>query len=157
MTRAQVDTYLKQAPGYRLDPIELAKDGLNGALEWLANQSLETAPVFYATADPASVSAAQEALGVGPAGELLESALGELAIAARAQGARRFVVAGGETSGAVTKALGVRHLFVGPEIAAGVPWTSCQTDGHEAALALKSGNFGGPEFFADAFTKLGTP
>lgn len=82
---------------------------------------------------------------------LVEDALARLAVAARAAGVRRFVVAGGETSGAVAAALGARRLAVGPSIAPGVPW--CATlpgEGPPLALALKSGNFGAASFFADA-------
>jgi uncharacterized protein YgbK (DUF1537 family) len=66
---------------------------------------------------------------------------------------RRFVVAGGETSGAVAEALGVRALAIGPEIAPGVPWT-VSLGGEPMLLALKSGNFGGPDFFSKAFEVL---
>ena len=72
------------------------------------------------------------------------------------QGVRRFVVAGGETSGAVTKALEVTRLTIGGEIAPGVPWTYTRSGGHDIALALKSGNFGTPTFFADALALLET-
>jgi uncharacterized protein YgbK (DUF1537 family) len=65
-------------------------------------------------------------------------------------GVRRFVVAGGETSGAVTQALGVRALQIGAEIAPGVPWTYGVVEGEPVALALKSGNFGAETFFTDA-------
>jgi len=59
------------------------------------------------------------------------------------------VVAGGETSGAVVKALGVSGLRIGPQIDPGVPWT--QTVGEpRLALALKSGNFGAVDFFTKA-------
>jgi 3-dehydrotetronate 4-kinase len=64
-----------------------------------------------------------------------------------------FVVAGGETSGAVVEALGVRALAIGPEIAPGVPWTAA-VGGAPLRLALKSGNFGGPDFFIRAFERL---
>jgi uncharacterized protein YgbK (DUF1537 family) len=60
------------------------------------------------------------------------------------------IVAGGETSGAVTKALGVTQLDIGTEIAPGVPWTYCHSDGHQIALTLKSGNFGTETFFTEA-------
>ena len=63
-------------------------------------------------------------------------------------------MAGGETSGAVTQALGVDHLEIGQEIAPGVPWTFCETAGHRIALTLKSGNFGAETFFADALSRL---
>ena len=70
-----------------------------------------------------------------------------------ADGFTRFVVAGGETSGAVVGALGVKALEIGPEIDPGVPWTrSLGTP--DVALALKSGNFGAPDFFLRAWTKL---
>ena len=112
------------------------------------------APLIYATADPASVKAAQEKLGVQRAGEIVEQALAACATAARDAGARRFVVAGGETSGAVTTALGVTRLDIGEEIAPGVPWTFCESGGHRIALTLKSGNFGAETFFTDAQAKL---
>jgi uncharacterized protein YgbK (DUF1537 family) len=63
---------------------------------------------------------------------------------------------GGETSGAVVDRLGIPGFLVGPEIAAGVPvlraiGTKPMGTKHcEMLLALKSGNFGGPEFFSDA-------
>ncbi|MGB0903572.1 MAG: 3-oxo-tetronate kinase [Mangrovicoccus sp.] len=154
MTRAQVAAYLQNGPGYRLDPLDLAENGPGAALAWLAEQSLETAPLIYATAEPEDVARAQEALGIARAGELVEAALAVCAQAALAQGARRFVVAGGESSGAVTQALGVDRLVIGPEIAAGVPWTYAQSGGSEIALSLKSGNFGAEGFFTDALDVL---
>lgn len=41
----------------------------------------------------------------------------------RARGFSRFLVAGGETSGAVVNGLGVSAMLIGPEIDPGVPWT----------------------------------
>jgi uncharacterized protein YgbK (DUF1537 family) len=96
----------------------------------------------------------QDRLGVAAAGQLVETALATLARAAFAAGVRRFVVAGGETSGAVTQALGVSQLDIGAEIAPGVPWCYARSEGQTIALALKSGNFGTESFFADALTKL---
>ena len=70
-----------------------------------------------------------------------------------AKGARRFVVAGGETAGAIVQALGITGLRIGWQIDPGVPWT--MSLGEPAlALALKSGNFGAPDFFLRAFTVL---
>jgi uncharacterized protein YgbK (DUF1537 family) len=158
MTRAQVATYLADgAPGYKLDPLALAREGAGPALEWLMTQDLSTAPLIYATAEPDAVQAAQNQLGAAQAGEIVEVALAKLAIAARDQGARRIVVAGGETSGAVTKALSVTRLSIGAEIAPGVPWTYAETHGHTIALTLKSGNFGAETFFTDALKRLEAP
>jgi uncharacterized protein YgbK (DUF1537 family) len=150
MTQTQVAAYLKSAQGYRLDPLGIAKTGLQPALDWLKSQPTDSAKIIYATAPPGQVRAAQQALGAGVASALIEDALAQLALAARAQGIRRFVVAGGETSGAITKALGIRCMTIGREITPGVPWVYCVSGGHTLALALKSGNFGEVDFFTRA-------
>ncbi len=84
----------------------------------------------------------------------MEGGLGRITVFASDKGVRRIVVAGGESSGAVTQALGVTRLDIGPEIAPGVPWCACDSDGKRMALALKSGNFGAEAFFASALQKL---
>jgi uncharacterized protein YgbK (DUF1537 family) len=50
-------------------------------------------------------------------------------------------------------ALGVTALRIGPEIDPGVPWTRA-IGGPDVALALKSGNFGAPDFFLKAWDML---
>lgn len=158
MTNKQVADYTSRgAPCFRLDPIALAENGPQPALDWLSSQDLDQAPIIYATADPDSVRKAQEKLGVAGAGQIIEATLSACAVAARDKGARRVIVAGGETSGAVTQALGVTQLDIGTEIAPGVPWTYCQSGGHQIALTLKSGNFGTETFFTDAQEKLANP
>ncbi|MEM7470023.1 MAG: 3-oxo-tetronate kinase [Pseudomonadota bacterium] len=154
MTRAQVASYLGEAEGFRLDPLELAERGAGPALDWLAHQPLDAPKIIYATAEPSAVTAAQDKLGRERAGQVVEDALASCAVAAREAGVRRFVVAGGESSGAVTQALQVDRLSVGREISPGVPWTFATSGGHSIALALKSGNFGGERFFTDALSML---
>ena len=88
------------------------------------------------------------------AGEMVEQALAAIARRLVASGTQRLVVAGGETSGAVISALGVDGLAIGAEIAPGVPWT--RTLGKpRLELALKSGNFGGSDFFERALEVAG--
>jgi len=157
MTRAQVAAFSGSGPSLRLDPLALAADGDAEARAWLAAQDPGATPMIYATAEPGDVRAAQKALGVAEAGALVEDALARLALDARDRGARRFVVAGGETAGAVTRALAVTRLTIGAEIAPGVPWTFSESGGHAVALALKSGNFGAETFFADALAALDAP
>jgi uncharacterized protein YgbK (DUF1537 family) len=99
------------------------------------------------------VARAHAALGQQRAASLVEAAFRGLARDLAARGVRRFVVAGGETSGAVVEALGVKALAIGPEIAPGVPWTAA-VGGEPYLLALKSGNFGGPDFFRRAVEML---
>src|SRR6185436_7402766 len=102
---------------------------------------LAAGPVLvYATAEPDAVRKAQARLGAQRAGELVEACLARIANGLVEQGVRRLVVAGGETSGAVVNALGVRALRIGPQIDPGVPWTSSIGE-PRLALALKSGNF----------------
>ena len=154
MTQAQVARYAAANPSYQLDPLVLVRDGVQPVLDWLAAQS--GAPMVYATAAPEVVRAAQDKLGRDKAGAVVEDALGQIAIAARDADTRRFVVAGGESAGAVTQALGVTRLDIGPEIAPGVPWCAAVSGGHDVALALKSGNFGTEDFFATALGTLDT-
>ncbi|UFS79463.1 hypothetical protein LPB79_07780 (plasmid) [Rhizobium sp. T136] len=110
--------------------------------------------LIYATAAPDAVRAAQDRLDVERAGSLIEDTLAACAQEARDSGYRRFVVAGGETSGAVTKALGVTRLNIGAEIAPGVPWCFASSHNARIAITLKSGNFGNEQFFSKAFEVL---
>jgi uncharacterized protein YgbK (DUF1537 family) len=110
--------------------------------------------LIYATANPAEVAAAQAALGREKAGALVEDALALIAKGLVALGVGQLIVAGGETSGAVVKALGIEGLRIGPEIDPGVPWTVALGGEKPLALALKSGNFGTPDFFLKAWERL---
>ncbi len=155
MTNAQVARYLQQGrPSYRINPITLANEGLGELQNWVSDQDFGRAPLVYATADPSEVAASQATLGREAAGALIEQALAAVAKQALTLGVSRFVVAGGETSGAVTQALDVTQMNVGSEIAAGVPWCFAQSDGRQMALALKSGNFGDEKFFEAALNAL---
>jgi uncharacterized protein YgbK (DUF1537 family) len=156
MTRAQVAAYSNTAASLKLDPVALASgaEALEAALAWLRAQPVEADKLVYATAEPEEVGAAQEKLGRERAGLVVEDALARLAQEGFALGVRRFVVAGGETSGAVTQALGVDRLSVGREIAPGVPWCFAVRDGETLAITLKSGNFGAEDFFARALSQL---
>jgi uncharacterized protein YgbK (DUF1537 family) len=112
--------------------------------------------LIYATSSPDDVKAVQQVLGVEKAGHLVEDALASIARKLRDAGVRKFVVAGGETSGAVVQALGIRSLRIGPQIDPGVPATQSigKPDDMPLALALKSGNFGSIDFFAKALKVL---
>lgn len=106
-TIGQVAAWLEaDRPALRIDPMALAagKPVVEQALAF-ARDSDETV-LIYATSTPAEVKAVQQQLGVERAGTLVENALGEIAAGLRQSGVRRFVIAGGETSGAVVKALG---------------------------------------------------
>jgi uncharacterized protein YgbK (DUF1537 family) len=154
MTRAQVEEYRKHAASYQIDAVALAESGTAAVIDWISSLPAGTPKIVYATTDPSSLQAVQSKLGAQRAGAIVEEALAEIAIAAFSHGIRRFVVAGGETSGAVAQALGVSRLVVGAEIAPGVPWTYASIHGTDVAFGLKSGNFGTPSFFSVALNML---
>lgn len=154
-TRTQVQKTLGQVSGVAVDPLAIA-DGsqtLSDLLTEWEHHREDEAFLIYSTNDPDSVASVQSTLGVEKAAGLVETTLADFAKSLADRGVRKFVVAGGETSGAVTRTLQVKSLSIGPEIAPGVPWTIAH---HEPSLllAFKSGNFGGEDFFMDAIRKL---
>ena len=151
-------------PALALDPLQLAEpgDAAADALAW-AERQLKTSPanpvLIYSSADAGQVARVQEQLGAAHAGALVEATLARIAQGLVSLGVGQLVVAGGETSGACVQALGVTALRIGAQIDAGVPWChAAQGSGGPAErslhLALKSGNFGGDDFFTRAFTVL---
>ncbi len=159
-TNAQVARWIANGgTALAVDPLALHQ-GQQSASALLAQAlpRLVQGPVLlYATAEPERVKAVQAALGVAAAGALVEHTLAALAQGLVHAGVRRLVVAGGETSGAVVQALGVPQLRIGAPICPGVPWTEAALpgSGDPMWLALKSGNFGGVDFFADALRQAG--
>ncbi len=154
-TLAQVAAMRAQRPVFDIDPLALAEDAdvVGTALDW-ASREISGGPILIsASAPPAQVRAVQERLGRERAGALIETALGEIARRLVERGVRRLVIAGGETAGAVVKALGIKGLRIGKQIDPGVPWTASLGD-QPLLLALKSGNFGGPDFFLRSFSVL---
>ena len=155
-TQAQVAHWIEaKRPAFALDPMHLAAgdDLVAAALAWALPQ-LEARPVLiYATAAAERVAEVQAALGADRAGALVEKTLAAIASALVAHGVGQMIVAGGETSGAVVSALGIKGLRIGPQIDPGVPWTT-SLGAKPIALALKSGNFGSVDFFSKAWGVL---
>ena len=148
-------------PAFRIDARALAagEDLAANALQWARDQG-EAPVLVYATAKPDDVRAIQAEVGAARAGELVEQCLARVAQGLVHAGARRLVVAGGETSGAVVQALDVRQLRIGHAIDPGVPWTLAETadakgQAQPMLLALKSGNFGTTDFFTKALGQVG--
>ena len=141
-------------PALRLEPLAIASGETTAdkVAEW-ADAREGAIPLVYSSADPEDVRAAQERLGVARAGEIVENLLARVGRSLFERGFTRFLIAGGETSGAVVSALGVGALRIGPEIDPGVPWTR-SIGAPDVALALKSGNFGAPDFFLKAWNRL---
>ena len=148
-TRAQVAAYAADHPAFAVDVAAL----LGGApvlADALAFAAEHDAPLIHSAAAPG------DQVGGPTAAHSVETLFGDIARAAVERGVRRLVVAGGETSGAVVGALGLAALDIGDEIDPGVPMLGARLpDGSTLALALKSGNFGAPDFLAKAARMLG--
>jgi 3-dehydrotetronate 4-kinase len=152
-TLQQIAKAEQAMPVLHLDPDQIlaGKAEARRALAW-ARERLAEGPVLIASSStPEEVAALQTRHGRDAAGHAIEQAMADIAEGLVQSGARRLVVAGGETSGAVVDRLGIPGFLVGAEIAAGVPvLRAVGVGGGDMLLALKSGNFGGPEFFSDA-------
>lgn len=149
-TLAQVSEAKAAFPSHRLDPVRTPDPAqmLREALAWLQAQPSGQPRLIYASAARAEREAGIAAMGPHTA-EHLERILGAIAAHAAGEGTRRFVVAGGETSGAVVTALGIQHVLVEDEFDVGVPW--CTTEGpRPMRLLLKSGNFGSHRLLVEA-------
>ncbi|WP_175745944.1 3-oxo-tetronate kinase [Burkholderia ambifaria] len=153
-TNAQVAAWRESRPSFRIDPLAASRGEpvVDDALAF-ARSHLPQPVLIYATTSPDEVKAVQQALGVEAAGHLVESTLAAIARGLRELGVRKFVVAGGETSGAVVQALDVKSLQIGAQIDPGVPATAT-IDAQPLGLALKSGNFGTVDFFDKALRAL---
>lgn len=168
-TRGQVAAARDALPTWKLDlaalraepAAEVARIAAWARGRWAAEP--ETPVLVYAVDSLADLEA-ETPPGQRPAGELVEEALAGCAVAFAADGARQFLVAGGETSGSVVQALGVRQLELGPPLGPGVSWAHGTAPGAAAGaggdgpggfnLALKSGNFGDRTIFTSGWEAL---
>jgi uncharacterized protein YgbK (DUF1537 family) len=163
-TNAQVLDFIHGGGVARaLDPVKLASN-LDAQIEetlcwadsrWSIDPALPL--LVYSTAETAAVQSAHDALGAAQSGEIVEHALSTVIRGLVAQGARRIIVAGGETAGVCVRALELQQMQIGPQIDPGVPWcyaTSARNNAVGLHIALKSGNFGSQDFFSKAFALL---
>jgi uncharacterized protein YgbK (DUF1537 family) len=159
-SNVQVATFIKAGlPAYQINPLHLASnpETIQHAIDWAIEHIQQGPALIYSTADPDAVKAIQNQLGITEAGNLIENALAAIAQGLVAAGVRQLVVAGGEVSGACVQALGIKQLQIGSQIDPGVPWCYANSeiiDNQGIHLALKSGNFGTPDFFLKSFRML---
>jgi uncharacterized protein YgbK (DUF1537 family) len=162
-SNAQVQHFIDGGgAAFAIDPLRIAEGEriVDTALAW-SRERLGSRPVLiYATAEPATVKAVQASLGTERAGRIVEDTLSAIACGLVEAGVRRMVIAGGETAGACVQALGIEKLRIGSQIDPGVPWCHAiarAARGEGLYVALKSGNFGGTDFFPKAFELLDAP
>jgi len=156
-TLRQLDVFAEQHPVLRLDLSRHARgeDQLASAIAWAAAR-MQDGPVALATsATPEAVAALQNELGVEQASALADELLGRIGRVLREAGARRFVVAGGETSGAVLQHLGITRLQVGPFAGPSLPLAlDADSAADPLVVCLKSGKLAGPDAFAHALERM---
>ncbi|MBY3174308.1 3-oxo-tetronate kinase [Rhizobium leguminosarum] len=156
-TLHQLDIAERSMPVLRLDPERLlaGPDEIAAAISW-AGERISTGPVVVAaSAAPETVSRLQSLYGREASGHAIETATSIITAELVERGVRRLVIAGGETSGAAVDRLAIPAFLIGPEIAPGVP--VLRTIGNaqgDMLLALKSGNFGGEDFFTAALAMM---
>jgi uncharacterized protein YgbK (DUF1537 family) len=157
MTRQQVRRYAERAPSLEVTPQALMDGRMTArsAATWALDTIRSAVPLVYTSAEPEAVRAAQEAYGREAVAARIEDFFAETARRLTAGGVERLIVAGGETSGAVVEGLEIAAFGIGPEIAPGVP--ALEAIGLPLRLALKSGNFGDPDFFTTALAVLEAP
>ena len=156
-TNRQVQSALRWCEGWKVNVrrlLEQPGQEIEQLRRWIDSQAEGAALIIYSTAEPEAVAADQREFGTARLANAIEQFHGEVAKLCRNQvGVQTFVVAGGETSGAVVAALEIDALVIGQAICPGVPWTKTMGES-PLQLALKSGNFGGDDFFEDALEKL---
>ena len=156
-TLGQIAWYEAQKkPSYKLDPKALleGRQTVDDAWQFIQeHENSSDAVLVYSSDTPEKVKEFQS-LGAEKVASLLVDAAARLAVKAVKAGYTRIISAGGETSGAVTRALGFSSYLIGESVAPGVPiMVPAREPG--VRLILKSGNFGQEDFFGRALSMTG--
>jgi uncharacterized protein YgbK (DUF1537 family) len=154
-TLEQVEAHRADHPSLRVEPEDVMAGQITArqVVEFVAANA-GRAPLVFSCAAPDAVARAQQRFGAEPLAHAMEQLFAQAARELVDRGVQRLVVAGGETSGAVVSALGLTQLAIGAEIDPGVPMLLAHEGRRPLALALKSGNFGGRDFFERALRVL---
>jgi uncharacterized protein YgbK (DUF1537 family) len=149
----QVEAHAADHPALAIEPGAVLAGAMTPAMATgFAMKHEGGLPIIHSTATPEAVSAAQQRFGKDAVAAGIERFFAELAVGLVNAGFTRLAVGGGETSGAIVTALGIGAFAIGPEIDPGVP--ALAIEGRPLAMALKSGNFGGLDFYAKACAML---
>lgn len=153
-TRHQVELHARDHPTLPIDVDKVMSGEVNAQtlVDFIMAHPGE-APLAYSSGTPEQVRALQGKYGRAEVALALDTLFADTAQQLVDRGISRLVVAGGETSGAVVSALDLGALTIGAEIDPGVPVLQSQ-GARTVALALKSGNFGSPDFFIKALERL---
>lgn len=148
---AQLAAFAARYPVLTLDLLDPAgEEGLvSSALDWAASRIGATPLAISTAARPDDVSAVQSSFGSVGAARRAERILGAVARGLRDLGTRRFIVSGGETSGAVVNALDITAVRAFPEGELGTGF--CISPGPmPLSLYLKPGKLGADDILLRA-------
>ncbi|AZQ78256.1 four-carbon acid sugar kinase family protein [Flaviflexus ciconiae] len=158
MTRRQVQSAKKHLPSRKVAPGALVGDfdaTVGDCVSWVQSQwelNPDISPLVYSVENDEDL---RESTKYGDqVSALLEEFFGNVAQSLSDVGATQFIIAGGETSGAVCQSLGVQLLELGRQLAPGVSWLLSKAENQQFNMVLKSGNFGGENLFTAAWEEL---
>ena len=153
----QVNIYKKHNPSYFVSPDEVMKNKnlVEDVFLWI-KENEKLSPIIYSSSDPLLVPIKQKEFGLDILANNIEKFFEMLSRKLVTDNFGKFISAGGETSGAIIKGLGVQELKIGKEISHGVPalWSPESNGKKPIAITLKSGNFGQDDFFVRALKAL---
>ena len=152
-TLNQIRNYKNKYPSLNLSPDKIINDSeyFGKVIDWIIKNK-KNKPLLYSSSKPDLVKKNQEKYGKNLIALKIEAFFQDVVSKLYKEDFKKIVSAGGETSGAVVKGLGIEELQIGQEIAAGVPimWEPNKS----IKIALKSGNFGQEDFFSRALKML---
>lgn len=154
-TLGQIKDFIgKGGRSYKIEPTAMLRGEESAENIWrFAQEEPDTPTLIYSSDTSDNVKEAQS-YGREAVASMLEKTMAELAERALCAGFKRIISAGGETSGAITRALGFSAFRIGKSVAPGVPVMT--PDGApDVRLVLKSGNFGQEDFFTRALEMTG--
>ncbi len=150
MTQKQVESWLNcGGMGIKLEPKRLADKSQN--IEELSRLAMDVLTnkqdiLFYSNG---SVGERMQGSTEFDSASIMEKTIADLAkVVMEKINIERLIVAGGETSGAVTQALEYSAFTIGSSVAPGVP-IMYPLDSPGRQIVLKSGNFGAEDFFVN--------
>ena len=154
----QINIYKENNPSLYVSPDEVMnnKNLVEKVFSWIKdNETLS--PLVYSSSDARTVTEKQKQYGQEILADKIEKFFELLSKKLVKDNFGTFISAGGETSGAIIKGLGVQELKIGEEISHGVPalWSPHSNGDKPISVTLKSGNFGQADFFDRALKVFG--
>ena len=156
-TLEQINIYKENNPSFYVDPDNVMnnQDLPETVFDWIKENETKS-PLVYSSSENKIVTEKQSQYGQETLADKIEVFFEKLSKKLVEDNFGRFISAGGETSGAVIKGLGVQELKIGEEISNGVPalWSPDSNGKKPISVTLKSGNFGQKDFFERALNIL---